>query len=286
MGEVWRRPSLTALEVAWRWCAGGVVLALAAWQMLLRWRGVHVDTPALQAMTVFQPVAAFHTMDVASQSVIRVAGPVMLWLVPLAVVVWLVLGVLGRTAVMRRFDGGLRARPVTLLVLGALRMGLLGAVWCLWVWAVSGAGSVAITGPAARGGEPNVVLYCAMVICGSLVLYVLWAALSWPLQLAPLLAMERNLGAAAALGETFRSRAVRAKLIEINLVMNIVKIALLVLAMVFSASPLPFTEVATQTFLAWWWTGVVLLYLAAMDYFHVVGSVAYLRMWRTIAGDA
>lgn len=284
MSEVWRRPSLMVLEILWRWIAGGVVLALAVWQTLLRWRGVHLHTSALEAMTVFQPVAAFHTIDVAAEAVARVVTPLAEWLVPLAVVLWVVLGALGRTVVLLRFDKRLKARPTAMVMLGALRMVVLAAMWALWIWVVLWAGKVAITGPASRGGEPNVVLYCALVICGSLVLYVVWAIFSWPLHMAPLLAMEQNVGAHKALAGAFRSGPVRGKLMEINLVMNIVKIALLVLAMVLSASPLAFTEVATQTFLLWWWSGAILLYLVWLDYFHVVHVVAYLRMWRALRG--
>ena len=124
------------------------------------------------------------------------------------------------------------------------------------------------------------MLFCAMLIVGSLALYVLWGAVSWPFYLAPLLAMQLGVGPGAALKAAFRSGAVRGKLIEINLVMNIVRIALIVLAMVFSASPLPFSSVETQTFLNCWWGGVGLVYLGMSDYFHVVRSAAYLSLWR------
>jgi len=73
----------------------------------------------------------------------------------------------------------------------------------------------------------------------------------------------------------------RGKLVEINLVMGIVKIALIVLAMVFSACPLPFESVTTPEFLAWWWAGVTVLYLVASDFFHVARLVGYLELWRT-----
>jgi hypothetical protein len=79
---------------------------------------------------------------------------------------------------------------------------------------------------------------------------------------------------------TLQSGALRSKLIETNLVMNIVRIALLVLAIVFSACPLPFTNVETPTFLACWWIGVGLLYLIALDYFHVVRAAVYLQLWQ------
>jgi hypothetical protein len=92
--------------------------------------------------------------------------------------------------------------------------------------------------------------------------------------------MLRGLGPVAALSAALRSGRVRGKLIEVNLVMNIVKIALIVLAMVFSASPLAFQTVATQEFFVVWWAIAVVLYLAASDYFHVVRVAAYLTLWR------
>ena len=70
------------------------------------------------------------------------------------------------------------------------------------------------------------------------------------------------------------------QLAEINLVMGIVKIALIVLAMVFSATPLPFESVATTAFLLWWSLGVAVLYFVASDFFHVARLVAYLDLWR------
>jgi hypothetical protein len=112
---------------------------------------------------------------------------------------------------------------------------------------------------------------------------VAWAIFSWFLQLAPLLAMREDLGALASLRAALgSSRELRGKLIEINLVMNIVRIALLVLAMVFSATPLPFASVESQAFLQWWWVGVGLVYLAFSDYFHVVRAAAYLSLHRSL----
>jgi hypothetical protein len=234
---------------------------------------------AIRAMTAFQPVAAFQTMDVAMAQIVLAAKPIAVWLLPVAVVMWLLVSAFGRTVVLRRFDRTLHARPITLLALGALRAALLAVVWMLWFKLIVMAGRFAVTGRSAHGGEPNLVLYCAMLICGTLILYVLWAILSWPLYLAPLLAMRQDVRAFGALRAALQDSAVRGRLIEINLVMNIVRIALIVLAMVFSASPLPFSSIETQTFLNIWWTGVILLYLAMSDYFHVVRSAAYLTLW-------
>jgi hypothetical protein len=136
-----------------------------------------------------------------------------------------------------------------------------------------------VTGPLARNQEPNLVGYFAIVIVGTLAVFVAWLALSWLLSIAPLLAALRGTGVAASLRGALRLGPLRGKLVEINLVMGIVKIALIVLAMVFSACPLPFESVETQTFLVWWCAGVTLLYLVASDYFHIVRLEAYLALW-------
>jgi hypothetical protein len=68
------------------------------------------------------------------------------------------------------------------------------------------------------------------------------------------------------------------QLVEINFVMGIVRVALLVLALVFSACPLPFESVATAEFLRNWWIGVGVWYLLASDYFKVVRAAAYINV--------
>jgi hypothetical protein len=76
----------------------------------------------------------------------------------------------------------------------------------------------------------------------------------------------------------------KSKLIEINLVMGIVKIALIVLAMVASACPLPFESVATPEFMLWWYGFVSILYFLASDLFHVVRLMSYVEMWQAFRG--
>ncbi len=239
-----------------------------------------VDATALRSASVFQPVAAIQSLHVVAEALWRWAVPELRWLVPVGVVLWLVTAALGRTLVVRRLDPSLQPRRFTMLALGALRAALFAGVWGVWLYGVRLAVRISITGPALRQAEPSIVLFCALTIVGTLVIYVLWATVSWPFYLSPLLAMQLGLGPGEALKAAFRSTAVRGKLIEINMVMNIVRIALIVLAMVFSASPLPFSSVETQTFLTSWWAGVGLLYLGMSDYFHVVRSAAYLSLWR------
>jgi hypothetical protein len=280
MTAVWGRPSLALGEIAWRWVVGIVVLVLV--QVTFSSYGVElgVDTTTLRNASVFQPVAAINAVESVCGTLWAYYKSNLSSLIPVVIVLWLVVAAVGRTIVLRRLDGLLKPQKLAMLMLGALRAGLLAVIWGVWIWGVGLAVRVSITAPASRQMEPSIVLFCAMLIVGTLALYVLWGAVSWPLYLAPLLSMQLGVGAGAALKAAFRSGQVRGKLIEINLVMNIVRIALIVLAMVFSASPLPFSSVETQTFLNCWWGGVGLVYLGMSDYFHVVRSAAYLSLWR------
>jgi len=166
------------------------------------------------------------------------------------------------------------------MMLQAIRLCALAGSFWVWFTCIEVAARVAVIGPMAAGQEPNLVLYCAMAIVTTLGLFVLWGIVSWVFAIAPLLAMLRGTGVAASLAAALRLGTLKSKLVEINLVMGIVKIALIVLAMVFSATPLPFQTVTTPGFLACWWAGVTVLYLVGSDFFHVARLVAYLNLWR------
>ena len=294
MGQVWRRPSLTAMEIAWRWLPGAVCLAcIPVLGVLLGSLGIDVhlrpllqtDLALYQSMSIFRPAAPLGAMSGGLAEVLHTLFPVLRWLIPLAFVLWNVVAAFGRTAVLRRLDPTLQVRRSTVLVLSMLRALILMVFWFLEWWLAAGSLYSEIGAPAARGEEAHLVTFAAMLICGTLFLYVVWGVLSWFLQLAPLLAMRENLVAFAALRAALgSSKELRSKLIEINLVMNIVRIALIVLAMVMSASPLAFQTVATQEFFVIWWCLAGLLYLAASDYFHVVRAAAYLSLHRALSG--
>lgn len=280
MAAVWKRPSLMGLEVLWRWIVGIPTLALCGWEALKISREVKINFAALQAMTVFKPVPAAGVMAATLRTLAPAVLPVLLWLVPAALVMRTIAAAFGRVAVQRRLDATLRPKRGVLFGLSALRAAVLLAVLGSWVWGIRWANGHTITGPSSHGAEPNVVLLCALVIFGTLALFLLWAGASWMLDAAFVLAGEGRSGFAASLHGALRLGATRAKLVEINLVMGIVKVALIVLAMVFSSCPLPFESVESQTFLAWWWFGVIVLYLIASDYFHVVRMAAYVALTR------
>jgi hypothetical protein len=280
MAAVWKRPSLTAIEVLWRWVVGIPFLAICAWEAM---RLEHLVTPhvaALETMTVFKPVEAAATLGATARALLPAVLTVALWLLPLWLVIRTVAAAIGRAAVLRKLGAGAQPRFGTLFVLSGLRIAALVLVLAVWVFGVRWANGFAITGPASRGQEPNVVLLFALVVFGTLALFVAWALSIWALDASITLAAVRGDGVIASLRGVSRIGPMRGKLIEMNFVMGIVKVALIVLAMVFSACPLPFQNVESPAFLAWWWTGVGVLYLVASDYFHVVRMAAALALHR------
>lgn len=282
----WQRPSLTAIEVLWRWMCGMPLLLLVWLEGTRVLRATPVDTAALGRMSLLDPMAAAGTLRGAIGLLLPSVMAVARWLVPLAAVVWVVGSGLGRTAVLSRADGRLRGRAGTLMVLHALRLAALAGVFGAWFGLMRLDARVTVSDVAAAGGEPNVVLFCAIAIVATLALFTLWAVSSWALSVAPLLAMREGLGVRGSLQAAFAVGALRGKLVEINLVMGIVKIALLVLGLVLSACPLPFESVATPEFMTHWYAVVAVLYLVGSDFFHVVQLVSYLHLWREVGEGA
>jgi hypothetical protein len=242
------------------------------------WRATPIDVASLQRISILDPMAAAETLAQAASALLPPLLGIAAWLAPLLAVTWVVASALGRGIVLRHVDARLHARPLTLMLLQALRMTALAVSFAVWFACLRAAAHTAIERPIAAGAEPNLVLYSALVIVATLGLFTLWAVVSWGLSVAPLTAMQRNLGARASLAAAFRVGPLKSKLVEINLVMGIVKIALIVLAIVLSACPLPFESVATPDFMQWWYLVVTVIYLIASDFFHVVHLVAYVEL--------
>jgi hypothetical protein len=280
LSECWSRPSLTLLEVLWRWTYGVPALALL-WHVGSRIIAESsLDANALEKMTVTRPLEAAQILAGAMAVLLPPISRTAVWLVPLLLITWVVWSSVGRAFVLRRADPDLHLRLATTMVLQFIRVVILAAAFLLWLVSLRWAASMAVTGPLERGADPNLVLYFALAIVLTVGVFAVWAVISWVFSMAPLLAMLRNLGPGASLAAALRLGPLRSKLVEINLVMGIVKVALVVLAMVFSATPLPFESLATQVFLNIWWVIVAILYFIASDFFHVARAVASLKLWR------
>jgi hypothetical protein len=204
-------------------------------------------------------------------------------LAPLALFVWVAAFAVGRTALLGKYDRSLPARPWLLAGCEALRLVVLIAASAFWYAALQWSARYAL-GPATEGpgaeAEPNLVLYCALVICITIGLFALWSLLSWALVAAPMVALLERTSFVQGFLRSWRVRRVRGRLVEVNLAMGIIKLGLVVLAMVLSATPLPFESIMEGWPLYGWWVFVTLLYLAASDFFKIARMFAFLESWR------
>ena len=266
----WKKPNLLGWELLWRWGFGLPAAVILCYQGI-RIAG-HVN---LSGLSLSDPIEAGPQLALAAAAikpeVVRVLG----WLGPLLAVAWAIASGLGRSVVLERIDPRLRPAPFTLIVLQLLGMAALVAVCLGWYRALRWAADTTLNTP-----TPNLVAWSAWVICLSLGIFVLWALLSWIFSIAPLLAMLEGSGVFSSLANSLHLGELRSKLIEVNLVLGIVRLALIVLAMVFSAIPLPFTADMTGTPLYLWWAFVTLLYLLASDFFQVARLAAFVEFWR------
>jgi hypothetical protein len=280
----WRRPSLLGVEILWRWSFGVPLLLVLGWQGQRIWSAARAG---LEATGVFQFSLQYPLQGALQVSdALDVLGPPVLhaaaWLLPAGIAAWAVAAGLGRNAVLRGYRPETPRRPATMIVLQLLRVVALCTTFVVWFEAVRWAANftLATASPASdAGGEPNLVLYCALVIVFSLGIFTVWALLSWVFSIAPLLAALEGQSVAGSLLRSLRLGPLRGKLVEINLAMGIVKLALIVLAMVFSATPLPFEDVVHGAALYAWWAVVTVLYLIASDFFQVARLVAFVQLW-------
>jgi hypothetical protein len=281
MTEIWKRPSLIATELLWR--AVAFVPILAPITICLTTLGIapHWTTGPAASTPPPSPEQALAILESTIAAFAALMHPRFLLIVTAAMFVWIAIATIGRAIILRRLDPALTTKPLTLFALGLLRT--LFATLALIAWVAISTWSVShfVWTPVTTGGDPNVVLAFALIVISALVLFVLWSTIGWTLQAAPIYAMQRNFSTLQSLRAALRSGPLRDKLIEINLVMGIVRVCLIVLAMVFSACPLPFSNVETQGFLNIWWLGVAIFYLIASGYFHVVRAAAYLRLYQT-----
>ncbi|MGO9776894.1 MAG: hypothetical protein ACLQGT_11865 [Terracidiphilus sp.] len=280
MGWVFQRPSLTALEVVWRWLFG-VPLLLLCWieaQKILT--AVPSESAGLATLDMQNPWVAAVQLSSAWALYQPHVLVIMRWLLPVAGLAWVVVSGLGRSLILKRMEPSLRFRPVAMIVLQAVWLAFFAVTCGCWYRTLQWVASTHIT----PNAEPELIGFSVWVIFLSLGFFTVWALTSWALSVAPLVMLLENLSPFEALSQSLRlGRPMTAKLVEINMVMGIVNLALLVLAMVLSAAPLPFSDQLGSEALHIVWTVATVFYFVASDYFQVVrlkGFQEFCKMFR------
>ena len=281
MGWVFTRPSLTVLEVAWRWIIGAPLLLICWNEGGKILAALPPSTTGLDQVTLQDPWTSADRLANAWDLYRPHLVHVLSWLAPVAAVAWIIVSGLGRNLVMKRLDPRIRFRPLAMIALQAAWLALLLLTCWGWYRSIGWAAATHI----GTGAEPDLVGYTMWAVFLTLGFFTLWALANWPVAIAPMLVLLEDRSAVSALREALKlGRSFSSKLIEINLVMGIVKLALLVLAMVFSSVLVPFSEQVGMGALHLEWVFVSLFYFIASDYFHVVRLKGFVEFWRTLRG--
>ena len=199
------------------------------------------------------------------------------WLIPSAALGWIILSGLGRNLLFQRMDPALRFRPLAMMLVQAAWLAGFALTWWAWLCSMQWVSATHIF----PNTEPDLIGFAIWAIFLSLSFFTVWALLSWVLSVAPLVMLLEGRSALSALGQAFRlGKPMTAKLVEINMVMGIVNLALIVVAMVLSAAPLPFSDQLGPAALHVVWTAAVIFYFVASDYFQVVRLKGFYEFWK------
>ncbi len=277
MSGVFRRPSLVAIEIAWRWFFG-IPFLFVCWkqgQQILA--AFPLESSGVTSIDTQNPwVAAVQLCNIAAFYEPHVLG-VLRWLLPAAALAWMIVSGLGRNFVLMRMEPRAPFRPMAMIVLQGAWLALLGLTLWGWLGSMRWAAATHIT----AGAEPDLVGYFIWAIFLALGFFTVFALTSWILTIAPILALLEKRSTLSALGQGLRlGKAFSGKLAEVNLVLGIVKLALLVVAMVFSAAPLPFSDELGAGAMHFVVAASGVFFLVADDFFQVVRLKAFVGFWR------
>lgn len=281
MGWVFTRPSLTALEVLWRWVFGIPIFLVCYVQVQKLFALLPPDATGLTDFDISNPWLSSVKVAVAWDMYRPHVVELLRWLAPLAALAWIVVSGVGRNLVLKRMERRLPFRPVAMMVLQAAWLAVLVLTGLAWWKSIRWAAATHI----GNGSTPDLVGYSIWVIFLSLGFFSFWALVSWWVAIAPMLLLLEGRTILGSLGQSLKlGRAFTSKLVETNMVMGIVKMCLLVLAMVFSAVMLPFANQVGLSTLHEEWLIVSVFYFVASDYFHAVRLKGFVEFWKLFRG--
>lgn len=274
MSWVWSRASLTAIEVGWRWLFGIPFLLFLAHELKLI---IHELPPVqfgLNNLDPNDPWRIAKQLSEAWRAYLPLFAAHATWFLPLAALGWILLSAVGRSLLFARMEPGRKWRPFAFIAIQAVQLAAFSVVLLFW-WHMMG---VIAAENLYIEGEPNLVGYLISTVLLTLGTYVAWALVSWPVLVAPVLVVLEGLSPWGAIAQGFHlGKIVSSKLVEINLVMGIVRLAMMVLASVLSAAPLPFGEQLGNSSLQTITVIAVLFNFVGNDYFQVVRLKSFIE---------
>jgi len=282
LARCWHDPALLGLELLWRWGIGIPALALVCWEAWKILSSVSLAHTGIEHFSLIDTVTAAQILSAVADRLLPPIRAVALWLAPLLAIAWTLASGFGRMAVFRRYDCSLRSAPWLLAAMQLVRIAALGGSVVVWFVCLHWAAWTSL-----GGAEPNLVGYFVKAIFLSFAVFCCWAVIGWVFTVAPLLALLEGIGIWQSIGASLRFghgslRGLRSKLVEINLILGIIKSALVVLAMVFWVTPVPFKAEIHGLSLYAWWATVVVAYCIASDFFQMARTIGFIEIWRSV----
>ena len=281
MGWMLGHPGVVALEVGWRWLFG-IPFLLVCWSRLKSVVAIlPPDQSGLSDINAQNPWIAAGELSRALWKYEPLVTRELHWIVPVAVCAWIVISALGRNLGLKLAEPRIKIRPLAMLVLQSAWLAVFGGICWGWMQSVGWAAASHFRGTA----EPDLIGFSIWLIFLSLGFFTLWALLGWVVSVAPVLMLLEDCPAPEALRLAFRlGRPFTSELFEIGMVMGIINLALIVVAMVLSAAPLPFSDELGSGALHVVWASAVVFYLIAHDYFQIVRLKCFMQFWKIFRG--
>ena len=281
MGWMLRHPVVVAVEVCWRWLFG-IPFLLVCWSRLQHvltiltpeesgLTNINAQNPWIAAGQLSRAWWQYQPLVIHELRWIAVAG-----------LAWILISALGRNLALKIAidEPRIRFRPAAMLVLQTAWLVVFGGICWGWFRCVSWAAATHF-----RGTEPDLIGFAIWLIFLSLGFFTIWALLGWIVSVAPVLMLLEECSAPSAIRLAFRlGRPFTSELFEIGMVMGIVNLALIVVAMVLSAAPLPFSDELGGGALHVVWAGATVFYLIAHDYFQIVRLKCFVQFWKIFRG--
>ena len=183
MGWVFARPSLTALEVAWRWLIGVPLLLVSGPRQQDSCARCRSRPRGLIEVTLQDPWVSAVRMADAWDLYRPPVMHVLAWLAPVAALAWVIVSGLGRSLVLKRLDPRIAFRPAAMIALQAAWLAVLVLTFWGWYRSIGWAAATHI----GTGDEPDLVGYSMWAIFLSLGFFTLWGLVNWPVSIAPML---------------------------------------------------------------------------------------------------
>ena len=281
MGWMLHHPGVVALEVGWRWFFG-IPFLLVCWTRLQHVLTIlSPEDAGLTGINAQNPWIAAGELSRAWWRYQPLVTHELRSIVPIAALAWILISAFGRNLALKVAEPRVRFRPTAMLVLQSAWIIVFGGICWGWFRSVAWVAASHFRG----FGEPDLIGFAIWLIFLSLGFFTIWALLGWIVSVAPVLMLLEECSATSALRLAFKlGRPFTSELFEIGMVMGIVNLALIVVAMVLSAAPLPFSDQLGGDALHVVWAGATIFYLIAHDYFQIVRLKCFVQFWKIFRG--